>query len=228
MKKLLFTLGLFCIAISAFSQKDVTKFLGIPIDGTRAAMKQKLIKKGFTPKIVGGNEILEGEFNGSNVHIYIVTNKDKVYRIMVTDPINRNEAEIKSRFNNLVRQFDNNKRYTSYIDYSIADDVDISYEMAVNKKVFDAYFAQDFNYSQKDSATIISKSYEILKTKYSEEYIESHKEDLKKEFINIGMELLFDLTYKKYVWFKIVERYGEYFINIYYDNKYNEPNGEDL
>lgn len=33
--------------VSLAQQKDVTKFLGIPIDGTVSAMRQKLIAKGF-------------------------------------------------------------------------------------------------------------------------------------------------------------------------------------
>ena len=32
---------------TAYAQKDVTKFLGIPVDGTKAAMIQKLKNKGF-------------------------------------------------------------------------------------------------------------------------------------------------------------------------------------
>lgn len=32
----------------------------------------------------------------------------------------------------------------------------------------------------------------------------------------------------KSVWFMITEHYGEYFINIFYDNEYNKANGEDL
>lgn len=40
----------------------------------------------------------------------------------------------------------------------------------------------------------------------------------------IGMEMLF----KKSVWFRICEQYGEYYIAMYYDNEYNQANGEDL
>ena len=39
------------------AQKDVTKFLGIPVDGTKAEMKKKLQEKGFVfeakPKEIG-------------------------------------------------------------------------------------------------------------------------------------------------------------------------------
>ena len=113
MKKIL----LFCImaiaAISMSAQNDVTTFLGIPVDGSKSEMKQKLVSKGFVPKKVGENEFLEGEFNGTKVHVFIVTNNNKVYRIMLCDVITQNEADIKIRFNRLVNQFENNKRYTS-------------------------------------------------------------------------------------------------------------------
>jgi hypothetical protein len=63
------------ISFSSFAQnKDVTKFLGIPVDGTKTEMKQKLIAKGFVPKKMGDLEWLEGEFNGRNVNVYICTN----------------------------------------------------------------------------------------------------------------------------------------------------------
>ena len=37
------------LALTTFAQKDVTKFLGIPVDGTKAQMIAKLKAKGFTP-----------------------------------------------------------------------------------------------------------------------------------------------------------------------------------
>ena len=101
------------MAISMSAQNDVTTFWGIPVDGFKSEMKQKLVSKGFMPKKVGANEFLEGEFNGTDVHVYIATNNNKVYRIMLCDANTQNEANIKIRFNKLVSQFENNKRYTS-------------------------------------------------------------------------------------------------------------------
>jgi hypothetical protein len=105
------------MAISMSAQNDVTTFLGIPVDGFKSEMKQKLVSKGFVPKKVGTNEFLEGEFNGTDVHVYIATNNNKVYRIMLCDANTQNEANIKIRFNKLVSQFENNKRYTSSSQY---------------------------------------------------------------------------------------------------------------
>lgn len=48
MRNLLTTAMLLVLTVATYAQKDVTKFLGIPIDGTRSAMIQKLKAKGFT------------------------------------------------------------------------------------------------------------------------------------------------------------------------------------
>ena len=70
MKRLIFSLLISLITISAFAKKDVTKFLGIPVDGTKSEMIQKLKAKGFKSSYYD-NEILEGEFNGRSVKIFI-------------------------------------------------------------------------------------------------------------------------------------------------------------
>ena len=55
MKKLLFSLLATLLTLSLYAQNDVTTFLGIPVDGFKSEMRQKLIDKGFTPKKVGNN-----------------------------------------------------------------------------------------------------------------------------------------------------------------------------
>ena len=47
-KKIFTTLALFIISVTLFAQKDVTQFLGIPVDGYKAEMIEKLKSKGFT------------------------------------------------------------------------------------------------------------------------------------------------------------------------------------
>ena len=82
MKKLIFSLLATLLTLSLYAQNDVTTFLGIPVDGLKSEMRQKLIAKGFTPKKVGTNEYLEGEFNGTDVHIYIATNNNTTFIII--------------------------------------------------------------------------------------------------------------------------------------------------
>ena len=228
MKKLIFSLLATLLTLSLYAQNDVTTFLGIPVDGFKSEMRQKLIAKGFTPKKVGNNEYLEGEFNGTDVHIFIATNNNKVYRIMVCDANTQDEANIKIRFNKLVNQFENNKRYTALDQYTISDTEDISYEMLVHKKNFDALFYQNPDMEKVDTLALQNKIREQLLEKYKPEQLENPTEEMNQEVQAIAMRIGMDMIFKKPVWFRICESYGEYYITMYYDNEYNHANGEDL
>lgn len=212
------------ISFASFAQnKDVTKFLGIPVDGTKTEMKQKLIAKGFVPKKIGDIELLEGEFNGHDVNVYIGTNNNKVYRIMLADKNRVDEAQIKIRFNNLVKQFENNKQYCALGDYSLSDEEDISYEMLVNNKIYAACYSQ-----YPDFENIHAKIQIAIKEKYSDEELKDSSETVRNDIKDITNKILLDCLSMKQVWFSIEGTYGEYFICMYYDNKYNQANGEDL
>ena len=228
MKKLIFSLLATLLTLSLYAQNDVTTFLGIPVDGFKSEMRQKLIAKGFTPKKLGTKEYLEGEFNGTDVLIYIVTNNNKVYRIMVCDANTQDEANIKIRFNRLVNQFKNNKKYTSLDQYTISETEDISYEMNVHKKNFDALFYQNPDMEKVDTLALQNKIREQLLKKYKPEQLENPTEEMNQEAQAIAMSIGMDMIFKKPVWFRICEHYGKYFITIFYDNEYNHANGEDL
>lgn len=133
----LLTLTLLCNA-----QDRALKFLGIPVDGYKSGMIQKLRNKGYTYKN-WNEDVLTGEFNGTDVNIYIRTNNNKVWRIYIADDDTRDEYQIKLRFNTLCEQFEKNPRYTTlYKDQEIPMDEDISYEMSVNDKRYEAAFYQ--------------------------------------------------------------------------------------
>lgn len=216
-------------AISMSAQNDVTTFLGIPVDGFKSEMKQKLVSKGFVPKKVGTNEFLEGEFNGTDVQVFIATNNNKVYRIMLCDAETRNETNIKIRFNNLVRQFENNKRYVSLKKYTLSDEENISYEISVNKKNYDAIFYQLPNMEKIDTLAMQEKIRNQLLSRFTVEEIKNLSEEIKKkEMEQMAIKNTMDLLSMKPVWFRICESYGEYYISMYYDNEYNHANGEDL
>ena len=229
MKRLLFIVLAMIATITSFAQqKDVTSFLGIPVDGTVLSMKQKLVSKGFVPKKVGTNEFLEGEFNGCNVNVYIRTNHNKVYRIMVADKNTVDEAQIKIRFNNLVSQFENNKRYIPLDKYTLSDEENISYEMTVNKKNYDALFCQVPNMEKADTLALQEKVRNELLSKYTEAELTNPSEEITKEIKNTAIKIGTELMLMKPVWFKIVRVNGEYFICMFYDNEYNRSHGEDL
>lgn len=225
MRRILSVAILLVISVSLFAQKDVTKFMGIPIDGFKPEMIQKLKEKGFVSSASDKN-ILEGEFNGSQVTIHVVTTNNKVSRIGISDVNYVDETDIRIRFNRLCQQFKSNSKYTSLDDYTIPEDEDISYEMKVNNKRYEAVFYQ--NPVITDSIAMANELKEILLQKYSEKELENPTEDIKTDITKMGVSYAMDLISKKPVWFIISDFYGKYYITRFYDNEYNRANGEDL
>lgn len=228
MKKLLISTLFVALSISAMAQKDVTTFLGIPVDGFKTEMRQKLISKGYSPYKLDDSECYEGEFNGFDVTIFIVTNNNKVYRLMVCDANTQSEADIKIRFNRLVSQFMENKRYVSFDDYTIPESEDISYEMLVHSKTYDAIFYQKPDMSKVD--TLAKQEYfrSALLEKYTMEQLSNPTDEIIDAVKQVETQYALDLVMKKPVWFRINEHYGKYYISMFYDNEYNHANGEDL
>ncbi|WP_317583541.1 hypothetical protein [Segatella copri] len=229
MKKIILMMIAMTISFASFAQnKDVTTFLGIPVDGTVSSMKQKLVSKGFVPKKFGDEEYLEGEFNGCNVNVYIRTNNNKVYRIMLADNFTVDEAQIKIRFNNLVSQFENNKRYFSLDKYTLSDEEDISYEMTVHNKNYEAAFYQVPDMEKTYTLALQEKVRNELLSKYTEAELKNPSEEITKEIANTTIKIGTELMLMKPVWFKIVRVNGEYYICMFYDNIYNQADGENL
>lgn len=137
MKKLFFAVALTVLQICAFGQTPI-KFLGIPVDGYKADMIKALESKGYVYD--SKNDLLKGEFNGRDVLMSVVTNNNKVYRIFIADSDNVDEADIRVRFNNLYYQFLQNGKYELLYGETIKEGEDISYEMNVNNKRYDAAF----------------------------------------------------------------------------------------
>ena len=179
------------LSISMYAQREVTKFLGIPVDGTKSEMIRKLKAKGFE-EIPGSDGTLTGEFNGSEVLLGVQTNNNKVWRIVLMDAYVVDEAKIKVRFNRLCQQFSNNPKYVvaGDADYSLSEDFKISYEIDVHHKQIEASFFQ--------KASMIEDDVDLV---------------------------------KRCVWFLISKEesnYGKYRIFMFYENRDNAANGEDL
>ena len=218
------------LSVAVYSQKDITQFLGIPIDGNKPEMIKKLKEKGFVTN-PSDKEALVGEFNGTKVNLYIATNNNKVCRIMVSDANMINETDVKIRFNNLLNQFQNNKKYIpaslSDSSYTIKEDEDISYEMTVNTKRYEAAFYQ-LPTKEIDSTLMKKELNDYLLKKYTQEQISNPTEEIQNNLIREGLSFTLDRFSKKVVWFMISELYGKYYITMFYDNEYNRSNGEDL
>lgn len=121
-------------------QHNVTKFLGIPVDGSKWTMIQKLKEKGF---VEPNNKFdLEGEFNGENVYVKIVTNNNKVWRIGVWDKTTRSEAQIKIRYNKLIRQFRNSVKYKELRVKKISENENLSFDTNGDDLKYSSSFMQ--------------------------------------------------------------------------------------
>ena len=128
------------IAVSAQTNSDNSfKFMGIPVDGSKTQVIQKLKEKGFVYN--SADDCLIGRFNGKESRIFISTNKNKVDRIMVCDANTTDEINIRIACNYLLQQFNNNSKYITIGENKpISEDEDISYEMLVHNKRYDAAF----------------------------------------------------------------------------------------
>lgn len=227
MKKVIVCFLLVLVTICSVAQNDVTQFLGIPVDGTKAEMIKKLSAKGFRMSF-SDKEILEGEFNGTDVNIYILTNGNKVCRIMVCDATPVDERSIQIRFNKLCDQFENNQKY-SYLASAarIPDDEDISYEISVHNKRYEAIYFQK-PVELQDTALLQQKLIPIIAERYSAEELANPTEKIQEDILELSSKYIIDLLSKKAVWFMISEYYGKYYITMFYDNEYNRASGEDL
>lgn len=140
MKRFLITFLFVLMTITAIAQESNTiKFLGIPVDGTKKEMISKLQAKGY--EYDAYSDVLFGEFNGTNVNIVVQTVNNRVWRIGIGDAnMNSEEANIKIRYNRLFEQLLNNDKYEVYDGSTLEEKEDISYEMSVHKKRYDACF----------------------------------------------------------------------------------------
>ena len=233
MKKLITTTLLVLFFGYVYAQKDVTTFLGIPVDGTRSEMVKKLKEKGFTTK--SNTDLLQGRFNGRDSYVSIQTNRNgKVWRIGVMDVNPMSEISIKIRFNNLVTQFSQKEdKYIGTGDSQIIpEDEDISYEMLVHSKRYEALFYQMPNFELFDKEYAQQRIYKVLSQKYTAEQIQNPTEKEKAEIDEIISEETQTINYEtarsKAVWFMINEKYGEYSIFMYYENRSNNIDDDDL
>ena len=261
MKRFLTLFFLLLLSGALYAQKstdNTLKFLGLPVDGTEQQMIAGLKEKGFRYNSAQG--YLTGQFNGESVDVYIHTNHNLVDRIYVSFPSTSSESDIRNKFNRLISQFENNSKYTSFMTTNepIPTDEDISYEMSVNDKRYQASYRYinpdiDQNYLMREmmeavvAATPEDKAEDVKAA--LESYINSTDEERQEIDVQTS-ELLKSLGEAEWspeslqmmiavmkkveslltgeVWFMIHRTYGRYNIGLYYDNLANRANGEDL
>lgn len=191
----------------AKEEKDVTKFLGIPVDGTKSEMIAKLKEKGFVSNEYNP-DVLEGEFNGQQVEVQIQTNNDKVCRIIVVYITSFDESVIEHGFNTLCYQFKNNPKYMTPDDFDnfiIAENERIFHEILVHNK---KYVADFYQHLDRTELLMGSMGADVDRNKLQ--------------------RIVKDVILKRRVWFCIAKNDLGYSIVIFYENGYNMANGEDL
>lgn len=145
MKKILLLFSILILFAGNVYTKVITTFLGIPIDGTKIEMKRKLVAKGF--RYVKGEDFLRGEFNGTEVNLFVVTNKNKVWRIMVVndEPI-KDISQVKIKYNSLIKQFNNSEEKYYPVDdekdYTIPENEDIWYKLNLDSGYYTVSYFQ--------------------------------------------------------------------------------------
>ncbi len=209
---------LFCLV--SYAQNDVTQFLGIPVDGSKTAMISKLKEKGFRPSSSKTDDLV-GEFNGNEVRLQIATTNNKVSRIAVINVNADDESSIKIRFNKLCQQFDNNTKYVSLSNQQILENEDISYEMIVNNKRYEAAFFQRPIDNDEILMAFVQKNYPSVN-------IENMDSKTISEITEAYNKYRLSSCTHKIVWFTIYREFGKYFIVMFYDNELNRASGSDL
>lgn len=177
MKKTLLIIILALFSLVALGQNGgPLKFLGIPIDGPSAQFETKLKAKGFRYNSI--TEGYKGQFNGRSVDVFVHTNHDIVDRVYVAFPLT-SEEDIRNEFNRLLKQFNDTGKYLDLsFNEEIPDEEDISYEMTVNNKRYQASFT--YFDSDRNPATFIDTMIDLLSDYFTEEDRAELKSDIKR------------------------------------------------
>lgn len=150
--------------------------MGIPIDGPSAQFETKLKAKGFRYNSI--TEGYKGQFNGRSVDVFVHTNHDIVDRVYVAFPLT-SEEDIRNEFNRLLKQFNDTGKYLDLsFNEEIPDEEDISYEMTVNNKRYQASFT--YFDSDRNPATFIDTMIDLLSDYFTEEDRAELKSDIKR------------------------------------------------
>ena len=76
--------------------------------------------------------------------------------------------------------------------------------------------------------TVLKETAAMIRSEYTDEEILNMSNEQGEITIGAALTYIFDKYSKNSVWFTISNYRGKYFITMFYDNKYNEANGEDL
>ena len=152
------------------------KFLGIPIDGSDSQFSERLQNKGFAYSPV--KECYKGQFNGQDVDVYLHTNHGIMDRVYVAFPYT-SAGSVKVAFNTLLSQFEKSGKYlSSGTNEALTDKDDISYEITVNNKRYQASFS--YYDPNRDSVSFLEELLDNVSKYFTEEEMAKMKETARK------------------------------------------------
>ena len=227
-KKVFVLLVAIVMSAGIVAENYPTKFLGIPIDGTKQEMIRHIQSKGFVYN--RQLDCLTGVLNGEKVVIALRTYNGRVCQVMVGELQTYSVKQIKVKFNNLMKQFNEHPNYISAtLDQTYIDKREkVSREISKNGKKYAAYYMQithdlDTTIWMKDMDKIAQNVVAQLADRDS---ISEHEKDLAGTYIE--QKAMRQQYLHNIVWFQILEKQGKYSIALYYDNLYNQPLGSNL
>ena len=165
MRKLAFTLLMF-LTLSLNAQDNVMKFMGIPIDGSKSEMIDKLMGKGFVPEQVeidlekaendvisaggelnegrirerDGSYFMKGSFDGKRSTLLIISYKSKVYKVVVAfEDAYTNKVHAFTSFNYYAERLNN--KYSN--EHNLYKPLDYSNELNLDADFFNMFFADE-------------------------------------------------------------------------------------
>lgn len=132
------------LTLTLSAQSNITTFMGIPVEGTRAAMTTQLLKNGL---VKAGNDFLINNIEGRSFLVRIMTNKGKVYRISMVETKGTSDVHsILTKYENLIDEFRANE--TLYCEYEYNKPVDPAHEPFWENFIHQgAYYAEFFQVS---------------------------------------------------------------------------------
>ena len=198
---------------------DALTFLGIPVDGSKEQMYNRLKEKGFTG--YSWEKYMEGIFNGEKVRVYIGTNHGIVDRIRVVYPSN-DDRITKVKYNTLLSRFGRNSKYTELRENQIIPDKEgVAYEIVFEKKIYDAvYYVLR---SDVDSISWKEDFYREYNARYKRSLSELTQEEIEEVLFCLPSRIADAVS--GVVWFTLP---SSNHIELFYDNLKNRPRGEDL
>ena len=226
MKRIVVFLVLFVNSVVMFGKRDVTRFMGIPVDGTKSEMLEKLKANGFA-SFTKEKDILQGECDGRMVNVYLETYHDKVWQVVVADVYTLDGEGIKERFNGLCEQFSSDPDYFGRIltedGNVIPDSVDV--ETMMSQGMCRAiYVYKCYDDEGEDKSKELN---DYFLTKYTQNEIDSPTNEIEDDMETMKNDYYTQFISRYEFFIDIVQKSkGNYFILMRYVNKCNNEMGK--